>query len=496
MADPSPEIVEAKFKEGELDENAATTLLISYVENSENENDREKSIEILSQLPLHDDNHYRFIEELLISDSNIAIQGYAASILITNFLERGLESIRWVIRQKRSPSLLSKVLNSLLKTAEETLREILIEEFNTILSGQGQSVKSDFKPYMRDLISEYNEFFEVSPVESIPTKKLMEIFLNYETLVFLGVYYDVFYNLGFDLKDGYVTGLRIEGSGTANWNQPSDIDGLTNFSKLEELTLKMGNFHEIGNLEPFFNLKILEISECFITEINNLEELSDLEHLSLASNKIKEIKGLENLKKLKSLLLLDNQIKDIEGLNELVNLLGLDLGENHIEEIKGLDTLKDLELLNLEFNKIEELKGLENLRNLKILELYNNKITKIANIDNLVNLSELDLNNNQIQKIEGIETLTKLETLRLSYNQIETLEGIKNLTSLNSLSVNDNKISKVRDLKEINHYILIDLSNNNLSETLIKTIRELEKKKDLKLIYNSLPKFRSEEFSS
>lgn len=407
MADPSPEIVEAKYKEGELDENAATALLLSYIENSENENDRVKSIEILNQLPLHDNIHYRFIEELLISDSNINIQGYAATILISNFLERGLESIRWVIRQKRSPSLLSKVLNSLLKTAEGTLREILIEEFNTILSGQGQSVKSDFKPYMRDLISEYNEFFEVSPVESIPTKKLMEIFLNYETLVFLGVYYDIFYDLGYDLKDGYVTRLHIVGHEGLNWNRPSDIDGLNIFTKLEELTLKSCFFKEIDTLTNFSNLRLLDLHEGLISEIKNLETLTKLEALSLAENQIKEIKGLEKLRELKSLLLLGNQIKDIEGLSDLSNLFHLDISENQIEEIKGLDTLKDLEWLNLEFNRIEEIKGLENLRNLKSLVLYNNKITKIAGIDNLDNLSKLDLSNNQIQKIEGIETLTK-----------------------------------------------------------------------------------------
>ena len=57
MANLSPEIVESKLKEGELDEKTATALLISYIETSDNENDRVKSIEILSRLPLIDDIH-------------------------------------------------------------------------------------------------------------------------------------------------------------------------------------------------------------------------------------------------------------------------------------------------------------------------------------------------------------------------------------------------------------------------------------------------------
>jgi len=477
MADPSPEIVEKKLREGELDEKAAVALLVSYIENSEIEAERLKSIEILNRIPLIDDIHFKFLEELVISDSNIVIQGYAASILINNFLDKGLDSIKWLIKQKHSPTLLSRVLNSLLKSDKGILRDFIIKEFNTVLSGQIKFVKLHFEPLMKALVSNYREFFERTPFESIATENLMEIFLGYYTLVFIGDYYDLFYELGFDLKDGYVTGLRIEGSGSGKWNRPTDIDGLVNFPKLEELTLKMGQFKEIGILDNFSNLKILDLSECFISKIENLENLTKLEHLSLAFNQVEEIKNLEKLSKLKSLLLSGNQISNIEGLSELSNLVHLILSENHIEEIKGLDTLQDLEWLYLDNNRIKELKGLEKLHNLEILGLNGNKITKITEIENLVNLRELDISNNRIRKIEGISSFNKLRRLSLYNNKIEILEGIKDLTSLEILSLSNNIISEVRDLELIDPSVYIFLSNNNLSESLIKTIKELEKKK-------------------
>jgi hypothetical protein len=122
MANPSPKIVEIKFKGGDLDEKTATALLISYIENSENEADRVKSIEILSQMPLHDDKYYRFIEEVLISDSDIAIQGYAASILINNFLERGLEDMDHYIFMNLSNNYLSEA-------RIQSIKEILKKKF-------------------------------------------------------------------------------------------------------------------------------------------------------------------------------------------------------------------------------------------------------------------------------------------------------------------------------------------------------------------------------
>lgn len=481
MTNASPEIVDSKLKKGEIDEKAAIALLISIVENSESESTRIKSIDLLSQMNLYDDTHYKFIEGLVISDSSAVIQEYAARILIDKFKNQSLEAIKWLIKQKRSISLVSKVLKILLKKEEGILREILIKSFNSVLFGNIDFVKSEFKPHIEILVSEYKDYFSETPFNKISTGNLLEIYLGFETLVFIGDHYDVFYDLGFDLEDGYVTGLRIEGSGSAKWERPSDIEGLNNLPKLEEMTLKRCGFKEIGTLDHFPDLRILELSESFISDIENLDNLVKLEHLSLGSNRIKELKGVDKLTQLKSLMLFDNQIGEIKGLNNLDNLLRLNLSDNQIKELKGLESLKNLERLYMSRNRIKRLEGFELLRHLEILALNENKITKITGFDSLVNLQILDLSFNQIKKIEGIDKLLNLRKLRLNNNRITAFEGIQGLELLEIITLNDNKISKVGDLEAIKHFVLILLSNNDLSDKLESNLRYLEKKKGIKI---------------
>ncbi|NHJ22529.1 MAG: leucine-rich repeat domain-containing protein [Candidatus Lokiarchaeota archaeon] len=481
MANPSPEVVDSKLKGGEIDEKTAIALLISVMEESENEGDRVKSIHLLSQMNLKDDAHYRFIEGLVISDSSLRIQEYAAEILIDKFLTRGVETIRWLIKQKMSLSLVSRIFKALLKKAEGTLRELIIESFNSVFSGNIDFVKSQFRPHMEALVGDYRDYFNDAPFNEIPTDKLLEIFLGFETLVFIGDHYNTFYDLGHDLKDGYVISLFIGGSDFENWDCPSDIEGLENLRRLEELTLKMCGFREIGDLDYFPDLKTLDLSENSISEIENLENLVRLKYLSLAGNSIKEIKGLDNLKRLKSLIMWGNHVSEIKCLEELSNLQDLNLNENHIEEIKGLELLRHLKGLYLANNKIREIKGIEHLKELEILDLNGNKITHISSIENLINLVELDLGNNLIKKIEGMNGLKSLEKLWLNNNKIEVFRYLEKLPSIRNINIRNNRISQLCGLETIDSFVDIDLSNNHLSEPLFKIIEDLKKKKKINI---------------
>jgi len=389
MPKPSPEKIKYLLNRGKINKDAAIELLISYIENSKKENERVISIEILSNFSLKDERHYRFLEGLLISDSNIDIQCYAARIIIINFLEKGLDSIYWLIKQNIPPSLIALILNKLLEVKEELVRSIILEELKGISNGKVVVEKKEFESHYEALNIDYTQTLREIVIEELNTRILVEIFLNYWVLKFIGFYYNLFNNLGWKLEKGYVSRLKI--TGYSGWKRISDIKGLSYLSKLEELIINSCSIEEIDLIDRFTGLKLLILSDNLIVKIKNLENQRKLEYLSLLDNRIEEIIGLDKLTNLKLLDLSYNKITEIKNLNSLHNLNELLLMENNIKEIRSLDNLQNLENLHLSGNQIARISGLRGLKNLRKIYLNKNKITKIHGLEQQIQLKALNL---------------------------------------------------------------------------------------------------------
>lgn len=439
--------IQKYYKNGKLDKNSTFELLVSFIENSNDDNVRIKCIEFLGEIEFNNFKKYEILENIMVSDSNKYVRGGAAKIIIHNFLDKGIIPMKWAIRNDTSPEFLSIIIENLKKVDKNVLYLILLKEFKDIIRYKTNNANNI---YIKYYIEEFKRLFKEKPIAKFKCQMLCEMFINFKVISHLIQKYALSYHhFNYYLKDGLVKRLKINGQNilsikeinglekltsleilNLSLNQITEIDGIENFLHLKALLLgdldnKAGNeITEIKGLDSLINLEYLDLSFNFITIIKNLENLTNLKFLSLGKNNIVEIKGLKRLIKLEQLNLERNQIKEIKGLERLTNLKRLYLGGNQISEIKGLETLTNLEWLYLDFNQIKEIKGLENLIKSTVLNLSHNQITEIKGLKNLANLCLIYLDKNQISEINGIENLTKLKYLSLEFNPITEVNNL------------------------------------------------------------------------
>ncbi len=445
--DLNPEKIRILYKSGKLDKNYALELLISFIENSNDDSIRIKSIEILCELEINNSKKYEILENLMISDSNSTIRGTAAKFIIQNYLDKGKDPINWAIRNDSSLEFLSLIMEDMRKADENALRLILLKKFKDLIQYKTKDAK---KSYIKYYVEEFKRIFENNPITGFTCKNLCEMFLNFKVISRLIQKFAISYNhFKYYVKDGLVKRLKISGH---NIRSMYEINGLEKLTSLEILDLTTNQINEISGIDKLINLKSLLLGDSHhndgneITEIKGLDYLVNLEYLDLSFNSITEIKNLENLTNLKFLSLKKNNISTICGLERLKNLEQLYLGGNQIKEIKNLEILEKLEKLFLGGNNIEEIMGLETLTNLRELDLEFNKISEIKCLDNLTKLIILNLNRNQIKEIKDLENLTNLCLLYLDKNQIQEINGLDYLSNLDFLSIEFNPIKEIRDL--------------------------------------------------
>ncbi len=419
--------------------------LISFIDNSNDENIRVMCVEILGNMSSNHPKIFETLENLLISDLNKHVREVAVRIIVKKYHDKGIEPIKWAIRNDSSLYLLSKIIDDLNDINEEALRSILIAKFKDLLNNR---TKIEEIVYIKDYINNLRSIFKNKHVNKFRCQKLKEIFENFEATTHLARKYAISpAHFKYYLNDGLVTWLRLFAH---NIRSIKEIKGLKKLTNLENLDLTLNRISEIEGFENFFNLKALRLGDFVhktgndIVDIKNLENLKNLELLDISFNSIAEIKNLDSLRNLKVLRLAGNNIKEIKGLNKLKKLEQLNLYNNEITEIKGLKKLTNLKQLYLGGNYIEEIKGLENLENLKILSLDYNKINEIKGLKNLRDLYLLNLSRNQISEIKGLYRLKNLSLLNLEKNQITKINNIDGLTSLDLLNIGFNPLKEIR----------------------------------------------------
>lgn len=151
------------------------------------------------------------------------------------------------------------------------------------------------------------------------------------------------------------------------------IVGLQFFPNLTTVIIMGQDISQMDGLQQCSKLEELWISECKLTKFGDLKGCAKLKRLYLYSNQLQRIENLSHLKHLEVLWLPHNDIANIEGLNGLTSLLELNLAANKIEKIgHALDSHSALENLNLSGNNIcsfKDITHLVRLPKLKILGL-------------------------------------------------------------------------------------------------------------------------------
>ncbi|CAL6066182.1 Conserved_hypothetical protein [Hexamita inflata] len=111
-----------------------------------------------------------------------------------------------------------------------------------------------------------------------------------------------------------------------------NLEGLQNWTELQELYLFSNNLKNIQQLQNLTNLTVLNLSSNQIQSVEPLKGLTNLQYLKLQYNSIQSVQPLKDLKNLQQLIIHSNKIDNIEPLKELVNLTDLDLRGNFIKD--------------------------------------------------------------------------------------------------------------------------------------------------------------------
>jgi len=382
--------------------------LLLEINFSQDQQSRIEKLQKLKELDLFKSTHIDFLEDLAVGDINISVRQIALRILIKKYNENVKSLVDWIIQYEKSTRIVETVTKILLKKNVDHLKKQIIKFLKNNLTRKNSSLKI----YNKELTT----LFKNQPLEFISSKKLLNIYLNYNFIINLEKKFRFSKNLNsqsltYKLKEGQIGELRIWG---LNLKKVSHIDGIELLESLRVLDLSGNNLQEIDGLKSLESLEILKFG--------------DLNYST--GNQIIKIKGLSQLKNLRILNLSNNYIKKIEGLDKLKNLERLYLVNNSIKKIGGLNNLNNLIYLNLEQNFISEIQGIENLNSLEVLVLGKNSISIVNNISNLPNLKEIRIYDNPISKFESPkmekELVVKLYSSEIKEMKwLDSIQGIK-----------------------------------------------------------------------
>ncbi len=309
----NPQTIFEEYCNNHLDKSSATNLLVSIIENYEEDVIRADSINILGKINLKDESLFNFFENLLLSDSSEIVRNASANNIGENYLNKTLTLFKWTIQHETSYLCLITVIKYLAKMNSRDSKLILIEQVKKIKKIQFLSIDKNFenKKYKKSL----KAILKTKRIKNFTNTQVAEILINYLTIKHL---IDKIPNVYFELDSKTIL--------------------------IEKLDLSDHLEFEVKGTPWGWKNNIREISE-----ISGLHNLIHLKKLDLSNNQIKNVKGLINLKYLTHLILSNNKISDLVNLkylNQLPKLQYLDLcGNSIVEVVKNDDFNSNIRVL-------------------------------------------------------------------------------------------------------------------------------------------------------
>ncbi len=292
-----------------------------------------------------------------------------------------------------------------------------------------------------------------------------------------------------------------------------------------ELILSQKGLTEIGILQEFRELKILDLSGNEINDIRPLMGLSKLERLDISDNDISDLRPLIGLSALTKLKAAGNQISETMSAGSIEHLTELDLSRNPIRDYSGLGKLTLLTTLDLRSTSImdSDLRDLYGLKSIYGIDLRDNSglsdmaigalksalpgcniatselvyeidfsghsvrsdektlvfpsgdITDLSGISRMTCLEELDLKGNRIASLYPFEITAskdRIRKLNLADNQIRDVLSLYALSAIEELDLSGNQIQTVASLRKLTTLKQLNLSGNPISEEDVESLRE------------------------
>ena len=488
----TPKAIYNDYVNKDLDKNSVVQLLLTLIDNAEKIDTRIESIKILDKIRVDDDETFKHLENLLISDLNEDIRNLTTIIIKNNYLEKALTPMVWALEHETSLKCLITVISTIGEINTRESKEVLIAKLR-ILN------KKEYGKILQELLKK--------KIQNSSSKELAEILANFYVISFLKITFGYF---KFKTDNfGLVSELDLSNierySSSQNkleWFLESifSLQHLTicdlRFNHLTKIPRNIHNsiknldlsYNKIGKLSDLSSFKSITSLNLKSNRLRNLPEslglLISLEKLNLRNNVLSNLpRSLNSISSLKILDLHGNKFSSID-INLNKSLLELELGWNNLQFIpKSLETLSSLEKLGLGGNKLNELpEWLGSYPSLKQLDLYDNKLTKIPeSLGFLTSLEKLNLRNNEIENLPStFENLKSLKILNLSWNNFTSLpEWIGKLSSLEELNLWGNLIEKLPEsLGALSSLKILDLNFNKLEDS-PSFLKEMERRNGL-----------------
>ncbi|MFW9937938.1 MAG: hypothetical protein ACFFD5_09830 [Candidatus Thorarchaeota archaeon] len=283
MSDLVPYEIFNNYKKGVLDKETTVKYLKSYAEDGKSENLRVEAVDLLGKICLESDTSFKFLENLLISDSNGDVRSLVAKIIIFNCLKKGIEAIRWTFLNEKKVDFLIMIYKALdkLNTEESILLKAEMEA---------------------ELASKYTKKYDLIPKEAIGLK-FAEL------------------SIGTEIVDNYNCNEKLHGYAVFEAKNRHVVS----------LEIVQHNIESTRFLNLLSNLQCLKLSISNLKHIENLSNLTSLRYLDLTANFLTEIPGLYKLRNLEVLKIAWNNISKMNDFEKLKNLIKIDLSHNLIE---------------------------------------------------------------------------------------------------------------------------------------------------------------------
>jgi len=304
------------LKNNSLDKKNAAELLITLIENSEKDDVRLESVQLLEKIDIKDDKIFKMLENLLISDSNGIVRTLAANYIKKSFIEYAIAPIKWAIQYESDYNCILTIIETLIKIDNEESKSILVNEIKKIRKTKYMDKDKQYKNNFRKSLK---ELFKTKKIKTFSCKELAEILINYKTIEAL---IKKFYTLYFKLENGLVIALDLSDLG---WN--------VNVWK-QKYADRIKSISDIIGLMNLKYLKSLDLSNNRIESVEDLINLKNLTHLYLSNNKI-NIENLDFFEKMLNLKFLDihrNPIADKLNIQEIRKKLNVKIKKNLLFE--------------------------------------------------------------------------------------------------------------------------------------------------------------------
>ncbi len=289
--DLNPQTILKDYTDKRIDKSTAIKLLVSGIENNDEEQFRLEAISILNALKIKTKTLFEFFENILLSDSSEVIRNAAAKYISANFLEISLPVYQWVIQHETSYYCLITVVNSLVKINTSESKSILFEQVSNIRNIKSLNVDKGYgnKKYRKALKS----YFKRNPINKLSHKQLGAILINFLTVKNL---IEEIPNVYFELDDKRLLIDKLDLSDYLEFEVKGTPWGWKN---------NIRNLSQITGLSNLSHLKTLDLSNNQIGDLEGINELKNLTHLVLSNNQISDLKNLEYINQLSNLQFID-----------------------------------------------------------------------------------------------------------------------------------------------------------------------------------------------